>query len=145
MYHEMLKQLFTPDLIVQRLQNLPPLKLPVMERIFSNRVQLPFPTVAREEVLHEITELPVVHRGMPSLEMDNDGYEVTVYEPLPVRHSQVIRAKELNDLKALDRGSQNVWVQNVTDTVTDIHRQSGIFFIRHERLLVLRTPGLCTS
>ena len=115
MYYEMLKQLFTPDLIVQRLQNLPPLKLPVMESIFSDRAQLPFPTVAKEEVLHEITELPVVRRGMPSLEMNNEGYEITLYEPLPVRHSQIIHAKELNDLKSLDRGSQGVWVQNTTD------------------------------
>lgn len=117
MQNDFIKTLFTPELIIQTLQNLPKLNLPVMDTIFSNRTQLPFSSVAKEDVLADLHELPVICRGMPSLEINNNSYEVTVYEPLPVRHSQFISAKDLNDLKALGRGSQSVWAQNTTDVM----------------------------
>lgn len=115
MENNLLKGVFTPEMVVQVLKDLPPLKLPVMESIFSDRVQLPFPTVGKEEILQEINELPVIKRGLPALEMDNESYEVTVFEPLPVRHSQFIGAKLLNDLRVLDKATLQVWAANTTD------------------------------
>ena len=117
MPRDLMKSWFTRETVVRTLEKLPPLKLPVMEGVFSDRKQIPFSTVAKEDVLHDLRELPVIRRGMPSLEVNNDSYEVTVYEPLPVRHSQFVSAKELNDLKSLDRGSQQIWVSNVTETM----------------------------
>ena len=46
MQNDFIKTLFTPELIIQTLQNLPKLNLPVMDTIFSNRTQLPFSSVA---------------------------------------------------------------------------------------------------
>lgn len=115
MENNLLKGVFTPEMVVQVLKNLPPLKLPVMETIFADRVQLPFPTVGKEEILQELNELPVIRRGLPALEMNNESYEVTTYEPLPVRHSQFVSAKLLNDLKTLDRSALTVWATNTTD------------------------------
>ena len=115
MENNLLKGLFTPEMVVQVLKNLPPLTLPVMDSIFSDRVQLPFVTVGKEEILQEINELPVIKRGGQALEVDNESYEVTTYEPLPVRHSQFITAKLLNDLKTLDRQSLTIWATNTTD------------------------------
>ena len=115
MYSELLKKFLTPEQVVQILSSLPPLKFPVMETVFSDRVQLPFASVAKEDILSDMNELPVVRRGFPSYEINNDGYEVTTYEPLPVRHSQMIYAKELNDLKGLNHGDQTIWVRNMTD------------------------------
>lgn len=114
MYSELLK-IFRPEQIVQILSSLPPVKFPVMESVFSDRVQLPFPTVTKEDILSDLSELPVIRRGFPAYEINNDSYEVTTYEPLPVRHSQMIYAKELNDLKGLKHGDQAVWAQNMTD------------------------------
>lgn len=114
MHSELLK-IFRPEQVVQILSSLPPIKFPVMETVFSDRIQLPWTTVAKEDVLSDLNELPVIRRGFPSYEVNNDGYEVTTYEPLPVRHSQMIYAKELNDLKGLSHGDQAVWVKNTTD------------------------------
>jgi hypothetical protein len=115
MYSELLKKLFMPEQVVQILSSLPPVKFPVMESVFSDRMQLPFASVAKEDILSDMNELPVVRRGFPAYEINNDSYEVTTYEPLPVRHSQMIYAKELNDLKGLNHGDQAIWVKNMTD------------------------------
>ncbi len=115
MYTELMKRIFSPDQVVQILSTLPPVKFPVMESIFSDRMQLPFATVAKEDVLSDLSELPVIRRGFPAYEVNSDGYEVTTYEPLPVRHSQMIYAKDLNDLKSLKHGDQAVWAANTTD------------------------------
>lgn len=115
MHRELLKTFFNPEQIVQILSSLPPLKLPVMELIFSDRLQLPFASIAKEDILSDMNELPVIRRGFPAYEVNNDSYEVTTYEPLSVRHSQMIYAKELNDLKGLKQGDQAVWAKNMTD------------------------------
>lgn len=115
MYSELLKKFFTPEQVVQTLSSLPPVKFPVMESVFFDRMQLPFASVAKEDILSDMDELPVVRRGFPAYEINNDSYEVTTYEPLPVRHSQMIYAKELNDLKGLNHGDQAVWAKNMTD------------------------------
>lgn len=120
-----IKGLFRPDIVVAHLKNMPKLESPVMDLVFSDRVQVPFPIVGMEEIKAVVHELPVIRRGgyaVPATQ--NNGIETLMIEPLPVRMYEEITARDLLDLKALNSTNQDLWVTNKLDLMRRAYRKT---------------------
>lgn len=119
------KGFFRPDLVVTHLENLPTLKTPVMDLIFSDRVQLPFPLVSVDEMKAVLNELPVVKRGGMAIPATTDNsIEIKTIEPLPVRMTEQISARDLLDLYALKGTNRDLWVKNKLDKMRRVYRKT---------------------
>lgn len=120
-----IKGLFAPDMIVSHLKNLPTIETPVMDTIFSDRVMLPFPVVSKEEMEAVVHELPVIRRGGHAISaIPSNGVEVTTIEPLPVRMSEYLTARDVLDLKTLTGKSKDLWVKNKIDLMRRAYRKT---------------------
>jgi len=120
-----IKGFFRPDLVVTHLENLPQLETPVMDLIFADRVQLPFPLVSVEEMKAVLNELPVVRRGgMAIPATSNNSVEINTIEPLPVRMTEHLAARDLLDLYALNGMNRELWVKNKLDKMRRVYRKT---------------------
>ncbi len=118
-----LRSYFTPVAIGQVLKKLPPLKTPVMDIIFSDRQQRPLPVIGVDEITATTQTVPVVRRGAASTPISGDNKTIGYIEPLPVRPSDFLGAKDLNDFKLLDStASRQTWVSAKTDSLRRIVR-----------------------
>lgn len=119
-----IKGLFRPDLVVSHMRNLPKIYTPVMDTIFTDRRQLPFPVVNAEEIAASVHELPVIHRGTNAIPLTSETHNYNMIEPLPVRMSENISARDLLDLKVLNNTNQELWVKNKLDLMRRTYRKS---------------------
>ena len=111
-----LRTYFTPTAIAQTLKKLPPLKTKVMDVIFSDRPQHPLAVIGVDEITAITQTAPVVRRGGQSVSIGGDGKAIDYYEPLPVRPSDSLTGKDLNDFKMLDpKAGRQTWVNAKVD------------------------------
>jgi hypothetical protein len=110
-----LGSLFTKESMVRRLKSLPVLKTPVMDSVFSDRPQLPFPVVSADMVSQVAKTMPVVRRGAPSIPASSASGEISFYEPLPVRPNVQVTGQDLNNLKVLNVSGKEAWAVERTD------------------------------
>ena len=133
-----IKGLFTKEAIVTRLKDMPDLKTPVMDALFTDRPQHPLPLLGKDEVLDVAAALPLVRRGGASVAAAPAGVTVDFFEPLPVRPSVQVTGAELNNLKLLDSGGLEAWARNKTDYLRKRVRATT------EALCALATSGAVT-
>lgn len=119
------KGFFRPDLVVTHLENLPKIETPVMDLIFTERVQLPFPLVSVDELKTVLNELPVVRRGGMAVPATSDNaIEINTIEPLPVRMTEQVMARDLLDLQTLTGTNRDLWVKNKLDKMRRVYRKT---------------------
>jgi len=116
-----LREFFTPEAVAQVLKTLPPLKTPVVDTIFpdSKRRQHGLPVVGVDEIVKTTNAVPVVRRGSPSVPIGDEGRTITYIEPQPIDVNSFFTAKDLNDLKLLDKAGRQ---QVVTNRIDDMRR-----------------------
>ncbi len=120
-----LRGLFSTETIKGYFRSVPELKTPVMDLVFPERPQNPFPLVGVDDVLAVAHEVPLIKRGHPSIPATRETGGINTYEPLSVRiHSQVL-ASDLNNLKLVGRGSQELWAQNKFDLLRRSYRKTS--------------------
>ncbi|CAN2042517.1 Major capsid protein [Candidatus Magnetomoraceae bacterium gMMP-15] len=126
---ELIRSLFTPAAIAKHIKKLPPVISPVYDQIYKTRGQHPFPYIGHEEIVESLQTAPVIKRGGSSTPVTTDSTNYSFYEPMPVKPSVLISAKELNDLKVLGKQSKDAWVRD------------KIIYLR--RIVRRTTEGLC--
>ncbi len=116
-----LRQYFTPDAVARILKTLPPLNTPVIDTIYpdNKRRQHGLSVVRADEITKTTNTVPVVRRGSTSVPVGNDGRSIMYIEPQPIEVSSFFAAKDLNDLKLLDKTGQQ---QVVTNRIDDLRR-----------------------
>lgn len=119
-----IKGLFSPQFIVSQLRQLPPLETPIIDTIFTDKSQLPFPVVALEDIEMCLDELPFITRGGKSIALGGDSLEGKTIEPLSIRMNEGIKASDLINLYALDGTSREVWTKNKIDKMRRIYRKT---------------------
>lgn len=112
-----LKKFFTREAIVDTLQRLPELRTPVMDLIYPNRVNHPFPVVGYKDLGLPAGNIPVVRRGSQSYPLVPKDGSVTMIEVQPVNPSVFLSAADLNNLKLLDPQGQQQYIDNQIDTL----------------------------
>ncbi len=112
-----LKKFFTREAIVDTLQRLPELRTPVMDLIYPNRVNHPFPVVGYRDLGLPSGNIPVVRRGSQSYPLVPADGSVTMIEVQPVNPSVFLSAADLNNLKLLDPQGQQQYIDNQIDTL----------------------------
>lgn len=111
--------LFTPKVIDQAIATLPELHSTIMDTVFTDRANHPFPTIGIDEVTKTTRNIPVVKRGSPSYPLKGSDRSISFIEPQPVNPSRFVSASELNNLRLLDDlGTQ----QFVADVLDDFRR-----------------------
>lgn len=121
-----LRKYFTPKAIAETLESLPPLKTPVMDRIYpeSQRKQHQFPVLGIMEIKRTVKNVPVVRRGTIAYALEGETGGVTYIEPQPVEVSVFLTAKELNDMKLLsDKGVQD-YIADKIDYMRQVVRKT---------------------
>ena len=119
------KTIFNSNTVVATMQKLPNLSSPVMDLVFTDRIQHPFAIVSKNLITPNVKELPVVLRGSPAIPLGGDKMELSFYEPCPVRFSRTLTAVDLNDLALLQqKGDSAVWVANYIDSMRKIARKT---------------------
>lgn len=109
--------LFTPQAVVQFLKNLPVLKTPVMDIVFSNRPQLGLPVVGRDDVNPVVRAMAFTQRGAGSIPIASASGSTDFFEPLPINPSTFVSAHELNNLKLIGISSREKWAQAKFDVL----------------------------
>jgi len=112
-----LKSFFTPEAIAATLTRLPDLKTPVMDLIFTDRINHPFPYVGVEDLGLPQENVPLVRREAQSYPVTGPSLSVSIIEPQPVKPSTFIPQSTLNDMV-------NMFAQ----------RQQQVLDSRHDRL-----------
>jgi hypothetical protein len=119
-----LRSYFTRDAVAEALRVLPPVKSPITDLIFATKKQHPLPVIGLEE-LSEITKnVPVVKRGAPSLSLGGNTLNISYIEPQGVDVNEIVTARDLNDLKMLDKSGMSAWVNNKIDKIRRVIRQT---------------------
>lgn len=116
-----LRELFSPKAVAESVKNMPPIKTPVMDDLFSDRRNWPMPTIARSEISQTIGNEPVVRRGSPAINVGNADMSIDHIEPQPVELSTNLGAAELNNLKMLKQQSMQAWRDN---KVADLRKRT---------------------
>lgn len=119
-----IRGLFTPQAVAQRLKTLPIIKTPVIDEIFVNRIQNPFPLVGIEDITAVIKAMPVTRRGAPSISATSEGMAYSFIEPLPINIKTTVTASDLNNLKMLSEMSKEAWATGKTDYLRQAARMT---------------------
>ncbi len=114
MFEELLGSLFSIESIARNLEVLPDAKTKVMDDLYpeSMRSTHPFAQIGVREFKQIAHAVPVVRRGTQSYELGGGRGSIDFIEPQPIDTEMFVTAKELNDLKTLDPGGQDAWVQS---------------------------------
>jgi len=112
-----LKKFFTRDAIVDTLGRLPELKTPVMDLLYQDRRNHPFPVVGYKDMGLPAGNIPVVRRGSQSYALAPTDGKVSMIEVQPVNPSVFLSAADLNNLKLLDPSGQQTYIDNQIDNL----------------------------
>lgn len=107
--------LFTVEALIRRLKQLPILKTPVMDTVFTYRPQQGLPVVGADLMQNVARELPLVRRGAPSVSIAPNSGAIAFYEPLPVRPSDKVTGADLNNLKVIGVSGRDAWAADKTE------------------------------
>ncbi len=107
--------LFTVEALIRRLKQLPILKTPVMDSVFTYRPQQGLPVVGADLMQNVARELPLVRRGAPSIPVAPNSGAVAFYEPLPVRPNSQVTGADLNNLRILGMTGREAWAADKTE------------------------------
>lgn len=110
-----LSALFTAQNIGQTFQKLNPITSTILDLIFKDKRNHPFPTIGVDEVTKVTKNIPVVKRGAPSYPMGGGTRSISTIEPQPVNPSRFVSAAEINNLRLLDANGQQQYVSDVID------------------------------
>lgn len=110
-----IKSLFTTESLIRRLKQFPVLKTPVMDSVFVYRPQQGLPVVSADLMQNVARELPLVHRGAPSVPVAADNGAIAFYEPLPVRPNRQVTGADLNNLRVLGGTGREAWAAEKTE------------------------------
>jgi hypothetical protein len=119
-----LANIFTLAAIIRYLEELPVIKTPVMDLIFTDRPQLGLPVVGADLVQNVVNTMPVVRRGAPSIPVTKKAGAIPFYEPLPIRPNDMVTGKDLNDLKLLGKSGLDAWARQKTDLLRKTVRKT---------------------
>lgn len=120
------RKYFTPKAIAETLENLSPLKSPVMDRVYpeSVRKQHQFPVLGINEIKKTIKNVPVVRRGTAAVVLDQGQGGITYIEPQPIDVSSFLTAKELNDMKLLSEKGVQDYIAEIIDYQRQVVRKT---------------------
>jgi len=120
------RKYFTPKAIAETLESLPPLKTPVMDRVYpeSVRKQHQFPVLGINEIKKTIKNVPVVRRGTAAVVLDQGQGGITYIEPQPIDVSSFLTAKELNDMKLLSEKGVQDYIAEIIDYQRQVVRKT---------------------
>ncbi|GBC62492.1 minor capsid protein E [Desulfonema ishimotonii] len=120
-----LRSYFTPDVIVQRLRGLPPLETTVIDTFFARKVNHPFATVGRDDILETGSPAPLIMRGAPSLALTGSPISLADYEPFEVSNHRFLTAADLNNLRVLDKQSIQARLSGIDDHLRRVSRATA--------------------
>jgi hypothetical protein len=112
-----LKKFFTREAIVDTLQRLPELKTPVMDLLYTDRRNHPFPVVGYRDLNLPAGNIPVVRRGSQSYPLNPTDGKISMIEVQPVNPSVYLSAADLNNMKLLDPQGQQAYIDNQIDNL----------------------------
>ena len=115
MLQVVLRNLFTPKTVAQQLKELPPIESVVMDTYYTSRPGHPFPVIGVDDIVEAAQVIPVTRRGAPSHSITAEGKSITYIEPLPIRPSITLTAKDLSDLRLLGDLGKEAWAKASTD------------------------------
>lgn len=120
------RKYFTPKAIAETLESLPPLKTPVIDRIYPEAVrkQHQFPVLGINEIRKTIKNVPVVRRGTAAVVLDQGQGGITYIEPQPIEVSSFLTAKELNDMKLLSEKGVQDYITELIDYQRQVVRKT---------------------
>ncbi len=110
-----LRNYFTTQAVAEVLKALPPLRTPVMDRVYQDRRGHPMPVIGIDEITELVQNVPVVRRGTEAVVLQGGQRQISYLEPQPVEVSSFVGAKELNDLKLLGQTGIQQWVSDKVD------------------------------
>jgi len=103
-----LRNIFSPQAIVQSMSTMRPLASTFKDKLFPNRPTHPLAMLGVAD-LQEVTQtIPVVRRDGTPISLGPDVLEAQFIAPLPIKPKVNVSASELNDLKALLQQPQAV-------------------------------------
>jgi hypothetical protein len=112
-----LKKYFTREAVVGTLGRLPELKSPVMDLLYTHRINHPFPVVGARDLGLPPENIPVIRRGTSSYPLVPKDGSITMIEVQPVSPSIFLTAADLNNLKMLESTGIQQLVDNQIDTL----------------------------
>lgn len=103
-------QFLTQESIAKQFETLPALFSPVMDAIYpeARRRVINFPYVSVNEIQVAIKNISLSKRGSNPTPIYGEDQSITMIEVQPFRPSERVNAKEINDLKLMPGGMQNV-------------------------------------
>lgn len=120
-----LSQYLTQEAIVRAFENMPELKTPVMDTIYTARRNHPLPVVATSEIQQAVQNVAVVKRGGNPTPIYDGGKSITYIEPQPLKPSEVLNGVDINNLKMLQPDSVEQYVNNKIDRIRRSVRMSS--------------------
>lgn len=112
-----LSKFFTREAIIDVLSRLPELKTPVMDLLYTDRRNHPFPVVGYRDLNLPAGNIPVVRRGSQSYPLNPTDGKISMIEVQPVNPSVYLSAADLNNMKLLDPQGQQVYIDNQIDNL----------------------------
>jgi len=121
-----LSKYFTAESIMKALINMPELKSPVIDSIYSEerRRTHPLPTVSVSDLQQTVRNIAITKRGGEPLPVYEDSINITHIEPQPFRPSERLNGVDVNNLKLLDDTGVELLVNNKIDRLRRIVRAS---------------------
>lgn len=120
-----LRSLFSPDMIVQRLKSLPPLKTTIIDTFFQRKVNHPFAVVGRDDLASVGVPAPLITRGAPSLALEGGALSLADYEPFEVSNHRFMTAADLNNLRVLTKDSIQARMASIDDHLRRVCRATA--------------------
>jgi len=121
-----LSKYFTGESIIKALSNMPELKSPVMDSIYTEekRRNHPMPTVSVTDLQQPVKNIAITRRGGEPVPVHQDSMNITHIEPQPFRPSERLNGVDVNNLKLLDDTGVELLVSNKVDRLRRIIRAS---------------------
>lgn len=120
-----LRKYFTPQAIATTLRRLPPLKTPVLSRVYTDTRNHPMPVLGIDELDKVVSNVPVVRRGTAAFPLRGGERGVSYIEPHGVDVSAFLGGVELNNLKLLDNAGVQQWVDDKIDDMRRVVRKTS--------------------
>ena len=110
---DVLKLFNNKQVIAEALKELPPLRTPVIDNVFTTKKQHPLAQIG-VDYIKDLTETkPLVKRGAPGVPVGSGTDSVMYLEPHPVKVVEQITGKEANDLKVLGKDYKSFVAQKL--------------------------------